>query len=156
LGARPYRGAGRGAGGGLVAGLAARLASRAAARRQGRRLVVGGDEAAPRHALPARAAVQGADVDPDRLASRRDPPAPPPPPVLVGGGGRRGPSPPAACARLDRRRLRRRRWARDRLLLRADLLHRLDRRADARRPPQPPLPASAAPVARLLRAQPRG
>ena len=43
----------------------------------------------------------------------------------------------------------------DRLLLRPDLLHRLDRRAHARRPAQPPLPPSAAALARLLRAQPR-
>ena len=41
------------------------------------------------------------------------------------------------------------------LLVRADLLHRLDGRADARRPAQPPLPPPPAAVARLLRAQPR-
>ena len=39
--------------------------------------------------------------------------------------------------------------------LRADVLHRLDRRTDPRRPTEPPLQAPAAPLARLLRAEPR-
>ena len=39
--------------------------------------------------------------------------------------------------------------------LRADVLHRLDGRAHPRRPARPALPPPAAPVARLLRAQPR-
>ena len=38
--------------------------------------------------------------------------------------------------------------------LRADLLHRLDGRADPGRPAQPPLPPPAAALARLLRAEP--
>ena len=56
---------------------------------------------------------------------------------------------------LDRRRVPRRRPPRHRVLVRPDVLHRLDGRADARRPPQPSLPPPAAALARLLRAQPR-
>ena len=41
------------------------------------------------------------------------------------------------------------------VFVRADVLHRLDRRADAGRPPQPSVPAPPAALARLLRAQPR-
>ena len=58
-------------------------------------------------------------------------------------------------ARLDRRRVRRHGprlpW-RER---RADVLHRVDGRARPRRSPQQPLPPPPAPLARLLRAQPR-
>ena len=59
-------------------------------------------------------------------------------------------------ARLDRGDLRHRRPRQPRHQLRSDLLHRLDRRAHARRPAQRALPPPPAPLARLLRAQPRG
>ena len=77
------------------------------------------------------------------------------PPYLVGRAVDEVQTRQHAPARLVRRRVRRRRRARDPLHLRADLLHRLDGRADARRPAQPALPAPAAAVARLLRAEPR-
>ena len=57
--------------------------------------------------------------------------------------------------RRHRRPLPRRRHRGPRRHLGADLLHRLDGRADPGRPPQPALQAPRPPLARLLRAQPR-
>ena len=58
-------------------------------------------------------------------------------------------------ARLDRRRVRRHRPRLPGRERRADVLQRVDGRARPRRSPQQPLPPPPAPLARLLRAQPR-
>ena len=127
------------------------------ARRQadGRRLVVAADEAPPARALPARAAVSRAHAARDRVAARRD-----------GGLTRRrrtwsaGPSTRCAAATRTCSSGSSPRSSPPGVLgvalqLRPDLLHRLDRRADAGRPAQRPLPPPAAALARLLRAEPR-
>ena len=128
--------------------------SRRSAAAEGRRLVLGGDEAAREGALPARPALPGAGAALDRLTARRD------------RGGTRSADPHRRRRRHDHEqahrqprlaggRVRRDQHRRRRVLLRADLLHGLGRGAHACRPAEPPLPPPAAAVARLLRAQPR-
>ena len=131
-------------------------ASSSLAKGGGRRLVVGGDEAAADGALPPRPALPAAGralAIGSLLAATAASLAPP---ILIG----RAVDDVNGTATRARSRwlvvgVRRRERGRRRLLLRADLLHRLDGRADARRPPQPPLPPPAAALARLLRAEPR-
>ena len=106
-------------------------------------------------ALPARAALQGAHGARDRLAARRHRRlARAAVPRRPHGRRGRGTATPARSAGSSPRSSRAGALG-IALQLRADLLHRLDRRADARRPAQPPLPPPAAAVARLLRAEPR-
>ena len=106
--------------------------------------------------LPPRAPLPAADRPRDRARSLAATAASLAPPVIDRPRRRRRPATatPAPLASLVvvfvAASMRRRR-----VLLRPDLLHGLDGRADARRPPQPPLPPPAAALARLLRAQPR-
>ncbi len=115
---------------------------------------MGGDQASPDRALPARAPLPPAHRARGRLAAGRDRGVARPAGLDRARRRRREPW-QRRLARPDRGALRRRQHRRHRLLLRPDVLHRLDGRAHARRPAQPCLQPPAAPLARLLRAQPR-
>src|SRR5919197_5943656 len=136
-------------------GLAARRAPDARARRARRRLVLARNRP-PR--LDARApdrAVQAPDDVRDPLAARRHRREPRAALPLEARPRPRRPAPQPGPALVDRRLVRGRRSRHHPRLVRADLLHRLDGRANPRRPAEPPLPPPAAALARLLLAQPR-
>ena len=135
--------------------LAARRASDDAARRRRARLVVARDAAQDPLPRALHEALSAPDDPRDRLAPPRDCDVPDPAVPDALRDRRRSPQgrppPPDDHRHPDDRSGARQ--PRDRCT--ADVLHRLDRRADPRRPSQRPLPTSAAPLARLLRAQPR-
>ena len=138
-------------------GLAARQPPDGTARRAGRRLVLATHPPPARDARPADAPLPRAHAALARRAAARDRDGacaavprevrgrrrhPPGRPDASCGGS----SAPSSLAGLLN-------WGHE---LRADLPHGLGRRADPRRPAQPALRPPAAPLARLLRAQPRG
>ena len=126
------------------------------ARREGRDWSWRADGAPDHDARPARARRTSAHRARDRLAARRDADRARAAATSRSSRSTTGSSTATRSAlSSDRRPLRRRRASRPRVQLGADVLHRLDGRADPRRPAQPALPAPAAALARLLRAQPR-